>query len=156
MGGDLLHPDPHHIVHRHTKPDLLDNAGCSGLKHHRRSIIGDLFAADVPLDAGGGEQLVVASEGATIHAAWLEAGTLVHQRSLDAGATWSVAQPLSLGEVPTEVQLSVLGDQLVASWIGDGATVRAASSADGGVTFDPAVTLNVWHSETDLLALLAF
>ena len=103
----------------------------------------DLFAADVPLDAGGGEQLVVASEGATIHAAWLEAGTLVHQRSLDAGATWSVAQPLSLGEVPTEVQLSVLGDQLVASWIGDGATVRAASSADGGVTFDPAVTLNV-------------
>ena len=47
MGGDLLHPDPHHIVHRHTKPDLLDNAGCSGLKHHRRGIIGDLFAADV-------------------------------------------------------------------------------------------------------------
>ena len=30
MGGDLLHTDPHHIVHSHTKPDLLDNAGCSG------------------------------------------------------------------------------------------------------------------------------
>ncbi|MEC7725239.1 MAG: IPT/TIG domain-containing protein, partial [Planctomycetota bacterium] len=103
----------------------------------------DLFAADVTLDAGGGEQLVVASEGPTIHAAYLEAGTLVHQRSLDAGATWSAAQPLTSGEVASEVQLSLLGDELVVSWIGDGATVRARASSDGGVVFDAAVTLNV-------------
>ena len=47
MGGNFLHADFHHIVHSHTKAYLLNNTGRSGLKHHRRRVIGDLFTANI-------------------------------------------------------------------------------------------------------------
>ncbi|MCK5944675.1 MAG: exo-alpha-sialidase, partial [Planctomycetes bacterium] len=102
----------------------------------------DLFAADTALDGGAGAQLAVAGEGPTLHAAYVEGGALVHRRSLDAGATWSAAQTLSSGEAPSEAQISVAGDQVVIVWIGDGSSVLARASGDGGVTFVAAVTLN--------------
>ncbi|MFN3241278.1 MAG: IPT/TIG domain-containing protein [Planctomycetota bacterium] len=102
----------------------------------------DLFAADVALDAGAGSQLVTANEGATLQAVWVEAGALVHQRSIDGGATWSAPQTLSSGEVPSAAQISMLGDELVVAWVGNGTDMLARASLDGGQTFDAAVTLN--------------
>ena len=102
----------------------------------------DLFAADVGIDAGAGSQLSVTGEGATLHATYVEAGVLLHRRSLDFGATWSAAQALSSGETPAEAQVSTLGDEVVVAWIGNGTSVLARASVDGGVSFAAAVTLN--------------
>ena len=101
----------------------------------------DLFAADAPIDAGAGSSLQAVGEGRTLHAVWIEGGALVHRRSLDGGATWSAPQTLSGGEVPSDPQLSARGDEVLVAWIGDGAQVLARSSADGGSTFDAAVTV---------------
>jgi len=102
----------------------------------------DLFASDVALDSGAGSQLATANEGATLHAVWVEGGALLHRRSIDAGATWSAPQTLSSGEAPSEAQISMLGDEVCVTWIGDSTNVIARASGDGGLTFDAAATLN--------------
>jgi len=102
----------------------------------------ELSANDSALDGGAGSELVVASDGPTLHAIWVEGGALVHQRSLNAGATWSSPQTMSSGETPSELQLSLLGDQVVAAWVADGEDVLARASSDGGLSFDAAITLD--------------
>lgn len=101
-----------------------------------------LAAADQPLDGGAGAALAVANVGPLLQAVWTEVGFVGHRRSTDGGASWSPPQPLSGGEVPSEPQVVAVGGQVTVVWIGDASSVYARTSADGGVTFAPAVVLN--------------
>lgn len=102
----------------------------------------DLLAGDTALDGGSGDELAVDSDGQTLQAVWVEGGALVHQRSLDGGATWSATQFLSGSETPAEPQVLVRDDDVQVVWIGDGQTVLARTSSDGGQSFASAITLN--------------
>lgn len=101
-----------------------------------------LAAADQPLDGGAGSSLAVANEGPLLQAVWIEGGVLAQRRSTDGGASWTSPQTLSGGEAPSEPQVAVVGDRVTVVWIGDGSTLYARASADGGVTFAPSVVLN--------------
>ncbi|MFO1077792.1 MAG: hypothetical protein U1E73_08705 [Planctomycetota bacterium] len=99
-------------------------------------------AADTAFDAGAGSAPAAARTGNVLHAVWLEAGAVMHRTSVDHGALWSGGVPLSGAEVPTEPQVVGAGLDAVVAWIGDGGTIYARRSGDGGMTFDPAVVLN--------------
>ena len=47
MGGDVVHPQPHHIFKRHTETDLLHDAGRACLELHRRVIPRHSLARDL-------------------------------------------------------------------------------------------------------------
>ena len=99
----------------------------------------DLLDADTALDSGGGSQLVTANVGARMHAVWIEGAAVMHARSLDGGATFGAAVPLSGAEVPSSVRIQVAGDNVLVLWIGDasgfGGSLHVRSSVDGGAVF---------------------
>ena len=105
----------------------------------------DLLDNDSAFDSGGGAQLVTESVGARMHAAWVEGGAVVLSTSLDGGATWSAAMPLSGAEVPSSLRIAVEGDTVLVAWIGDvtgfGGSLHVRTSTDAGQTFDAAIDL---------------
>ena len=103
----------------------------------------DLLDSDVGLDGGAGRELAAANDGAVLHVVWIEGGAVQHQRSLDGGATWLLPTPLSGGEAPGDLTISVLGDEVLVVWIGDGTEVYARASVDGGQSFGAASVVNV-------------
>lgn len=99
-------------------------------------------AADAQLDAGNATAFQVARDGAAVHAVWLEGTSVVHRVSTDAGATWAAAQTLSGGEVGSEPQVAVAGDDVTVLWIGDGNSVQSRRSHDAGASFAAAQVLD--------------
>ncbi len=94
-----------------------------------------LAAADARLDGGAGTSFDVAREGPTVHLVWLEGSQVAHRSSTDGGATWTLPQTLSGGEVASEPRVAAIGGDVTVVWIADGNGVNARSSHDGGLSF---------------------
>lgn len=99
-------------------------------------------ATDQALGAAAGSAPAVALAGDVLHAVWLEGGVVVHRVSGDGGTTWSTAQTLSGGEIPTEPQVVADGQNATVVWVGDGTTMWARNSTDGGASFQAGQVLN--------------
>ncbi|MBL8748938.1 MAG: exo-alpha-sialidase [Planctomycetes bacterium] len=112
-----------------------------------------LAATDQRLDATVAAAHDIVLAGQVAHAVWLETGVVLHRRSIDGGATWTPAQPLSGAEAATEPHVVAVGGNVVVAWIGDGLAVRERRSLDGGLTFASSVRLDDGNAEVSRLRL---
>ncbi len=100
-------------------------------------------STDLRLDATGADALHLDNDGDRMHAVFVTAGRVDHRASIDGGQTWTAAQPLSGAEVAATPQVLVLGDEVLAVWIGDGTAVWLRRSIDGGANWLPAQRIDV-------------
>lgn len=112
-----------------------------------------LAATDQRLDATVAAAHDIVLTGRVAHAVWLETGVVLHRRSIDGGATWTPAQPLSGAEAATEPHVVAVGNSVIVAWIGDGVAVRERRSLDGGLTFASQVRLDDASAEVSRLRL---
>lgn len=117
----------------------------------------DLLENDVAFDSGGGSQLVTANDGGRMHAVWLEGAAVQYSRSLDAGATWSPAAPISGAETPASPKIVVDADTVAVVWLGDvggsGGSLQVSVSTDAGETFTTTRELAAANASTPDLAV---